>query len=68
MEARQSQGALIKHRNDLAESNRTESHRKELDKIRQELDNARSPNRIQTTKQLTARKKHLEEMTKNISD
>ena len=28
LEARQSQGALIKYRNDLAESNRTESYRK----------------------------------------
>ena len=34
LEARQSQGALIKYRNDLAESNRTESYRKELDRIR----------------------------------
>ena len=68
MEAKQSQGALIKYRNDLAESNRTESYRKELDKIRRELDNTRSPDGIQTTEQLTARKKHLEEMIKNISD
>ena len=34
LEARQSQGALTKYRNDLAESNRTESYRKELDRIR----------------------------------
>ena len=34
IEARQTQGALIKYRNDLAESNRTESYRKELDRIR----------------------------------
>ena len=34
LEARRSQGALIKYRNDLAESNRTESYRKELDRIR----------------------------------
>ena len=60
------QGALIKYRNDLAESNRAESYRKELDKIRRELDNTRSPDGIQTTEQLTARKKHLEEMIKNI--
>ena len=68
LEARQSQGALIKYRNDLAESNRTESYRKELDRIRKILDNARSPDGIQTKEQLTVRKKHLEEMIKNISD
>ena len=48
LEARQSQGALIKYRNDLAESNRTESYRKELDRIRKILDNTRSPHGIQT--------------------
>ena len=37
LEARQSQGALIKYRNDLAESNRTESYRKELDRIRKNI-------------------------------
>ena len=68
LEARQSQGALIKYRNDLAESNRTESYRKELDRIRKILDNTRSPYGIQTKEQLTVRKKHLEEMIKNISD
>ena len=47
LEARQSQGALIKYRNDLAESNRTESYRKELDRIRKILDNTRSPDGIQ---------------------
>ena len=68
MEAKQSQGALIKYRNDLAESNRTESYRKELDRIRNVLDNTRSPDGIVTSKQLLERKKHLEEMIKNISD
>ena len=67
IEARQTQGALIKYRNDLAESNRTESYRKELDRIRKILENSRSPDGIQTTEQLKARKKHLEEMIKNIS-
>ena len=43
LEARHAQGALIKYRNDLAESNRTESYRKELDRIRKLLDNTRSP-------------------------
>ena len=33
LEARQSQGALIKYRNDVAESNRTESYRKKFDRI-----------------------------------
>ena len=37
LEAKQSQGALIKYRNDLAESNRTESYRKELDRIRNDI-------------------------------
>ena len=68
LEARQSQGALLKYRNDLTESNRTESHRKELDRTRKVLDNTRSPDGIQTKEQLTSRKKHLEEMVKNISD
>ena len=68
LEARQSQGALIKCRNDLTESHRTESYRKELDRIRNILDNTRSPDGIQTKEQLTVRKKHLKEMTKNISD
>ena len=68
LEARQSQGALIQYRNDLAESNRTESYRKELDRIRSILDNTRPPNGIQTKEQQTVRKTHLEEMIKNISD
>ena len=42
LEARQSQGALIKYRNDLAESNRTESYRKELDRIRKILRTGKS--------------------------
>ena len=63
LEARQSQGALIEYRNDLAESNRIESYRKELDRIRNILDNTRSPDGIQ----LTVIKKHLEEMIKNNS-
>ena len=64
----ETQGALIKYRNDLSESNRTESYRKELDRIRNILDNTRSPDGIQTKEQLTVTKKHLEEMLKNISD
>ena len=68
LEAKQTQGALIRYRNDLVKSNRTESYRKELDRIRSILDNTRSPDGIQTTEQLSARKKHLEEMIKNISD
>ena len=68
LEARQSQGGLIKYRNGLAESNRTERYRKELDRIRKILENSRSPDGIQTKEQLTVRKKHLEEMIKNISD
>ena len=64
LEARQSQGALIKY----TESNRSESYRKELDRIRNILANTRSPDGIQTKEQLTVRKKHLEEMIKNISD
>ena len=68
LEARQSQGALIKSRNDCAESNRTESYRKELDRIRNILGNTRSPVGIQTKEQLTVGKTHLEEMIKNVSD
>ena len=37
IEARQTQGALIKYRNDLAESNRTESYRKELDRYQKNI-------------------------------
>ena len=47
LEARQSQGAVIKHRNGLAESNRTESYRKEIDRIRNILENTRLLDRIQ---------------------
>ena len=68
LEARQSQGASIKHRNDLVDSNRTESYRKELDRIRNILDKTWSPHGIQTKEQLTVRKKHLEEMIRNMFD
>ena len=68
LEARQSQGELIKYQNDLAGSNRTESYRTVLDRIRKILDTTRSPDGIHTKEQLTARKKHLEEMIKSISD
>ena len=49
IEATQTQGALIKYRNDLAESNRTERYRNKLDRIRKLLENSRSPDGIQTT-------------------
>ena len=68
LQAKHSQGALIQYRNDLVESNRTESYRKELDRIRNILDTTRPPDGIQTTEQLKARKRHVEEMIKNISD
>ena len=43
IEAKQTQGALIKYRNGLAESNRTESYRKELDRIRTILETHAHP-------------------------